>query len=48
MSFFKSDLSTVEPVYIGLDNFKMMMEDEVFRKALLIIFGLQSERFQQV
>lgn len=35
MSFFKSDLSTVEPVYIGLDNFKMMMEDEVFRKAFI-------------
>ncbi|BAQ10658.1 ABC-type sugar transport systems, permease components [Bacillus sp. OxB-1] len=35
MSFFREDLSTVEPIYIGLDNFKMMLEDEVFRKAFM-------------
>ena len=35
MSFFQADLSTAEPIYIGLDNFKMMLEDEVFRKALM-------------
>nr|WP_144462517.1 sugar ABC transporter permease [Siminovitchia fortis] len=34
-SFFQSDLSTADPVYIGADNFKMMWEDEVFRKALI-------------
>ena len=35
MSFFQADLSTAEPIYIGLDNFKMMLEDEVFRKAFM-------------
>lgn len=35
LSFFQSDLSTNEPVYIGLDNFKAMLEDEVFRKAFI-------------
>ncbi|WP_145453243.1 carbohydrate ABC transporter permease, partial [Staphylococcus epidermidis] len=34
-SFFQSDLSTADPVYIGADNFKMMWQDEVFRKALI-------------
>ncbi|GIN89419.1 ABC transporter permease [Siminovitchia terrae] len=35
MSFFQSDLSTEEPIYIGSENFKMMWEDEVFRKAFI-------------
>lgn len=35
MSFFQSDLSTADPRYIGADNFTMMWEDEVFRKALI-------------
>ncbi|HHY21224.1 MAG TPA: sugar ABC transporter permease [Bacilli bacterium] len=35
MSFFQADLSTAEPIYLGLDNFKMMLEDEVFRKAFM-------------
>ncbi|RST77345.1 sugar ABC transporter permease [Siminovitchia acidinfaciens] len=35
MSFFQSDLSTADPVYIGSGNFKMMWEDEVFRKAFI-------------
>lgn len=35
MSFFQSDLSTADPVYIGVGNFNMMWEDEVFRKAFI-------------
>lgn len=35
LSFFQSDLSTDKPIFIGLKNFKMMMEDEVFRKAFI-------------
>lgn len=35
LSFFQSNLSTTEPVFVGLDNFKMLMEDEVFRKTLI-------------
>ncbi|MFD1708974.1 carbohydrate ABC transporter permease [Siminovitchia sediminis] len=35
MSFFQSDLSTEDPVYIGAQNFMMMWEDEVFRKAFI-------------
>lgn len=35
LSFFQSDLSTDRPIYVGLTNFKMMLEDEVFRKAFI-------------
>lgn len=34
-SFFKSDLSTIDPIFVGFDNYKLMMEDEVFRKAFI-------------
>lgn len=34
-SFFKSDLSTIEPLFVGFNNYKIMMEDEVFRKAFM-------------
>lgn len=42
MSLFQSDLSTADPVYIGSGNFKMMWEDEVFRKAFInnLLFAL--------
>ncbi len=42
MSFFQSDLSTADPVYIGSGNFKLMWEDEVFRKAFInnLLFAL--------
>lgn len=36
--FFQSDLSTDRPIYVGLTNFKMMLEDEVFRKAFINSF----------
>ena len=35
LSLFQSDLSTAEPIYNGLDNFKLLLEDEVFRKAFV-------------
>lgn len=35
LSFFQSNLSTDKPVYIGLENFKAMLEDEVFRKSFI-------------
>lgn len=35
LGFFQSDLSTDKPIYIGLDNFKLMLEDEVFKKAFM-------------
>lgn len=38
LSFFQSDLSTDRPIYVGLTNFKMMLEDEVFRKAFINSF----------
>lgn len=34
-SFYKSDLSTIEPIFIGFDNYTIMMKDEVFRKAFI-------------
>ncbi|MED3553823.1 sugar ABC transporter permease [Cytobacillus praedii] len=34
-SFYKSDLSTIEPIFIGFDNYAIMMKDEVFRKAFI-------------
>ena len=34
-SFYKSDLSTIEPIFIGFDNYANMMKDEVFRKAFI-------------
>lgn len=34
-SFYKSDLSTIEPLFVGFDNYQSMMEDEVFRKAFI-------------
>ncbi|WP_019240906.1 MULTISPECIES: carbohydrate ABC transporter permease [Bacillus] len=33
LSLFQSDLLTDDPLYVGLDNFKLMLEDETFRKA---------------
>ncbi|MCF2945774.1 carbohydrate ABC transporter permease [Paenibacillus tarimensis] len=32
-SFYMADLSTPQPIYIGLDNYKGMMEDDVFWKV---------------
>jgi len=35
LSFFQSNLATTEPVFVGFDNFKMLMEDQVFRTTLI-------------
>lgn len=35
LSFFRLNLSTTEPVFVGFNNFKMLMGDYVFRKTLI-------------
>lgn len=35
LSMFQVDLLTTDPLYVGLDNFKLMLEDETFRKAFI-------------
>ncbi|MBO1001966.1 carbohydrate ABC transporter permease [Pseudogracilibacillus auburnensis] len=34
-SLFKSDLSTPEPLFVGLENFKRLSEDDIFWKVLM-------------
>jgi sn-glycerol 3-phosphate transport system permease protein len=34
LSLFQADLATPEPVFTGLDNFRILFQDEVFRKVM--------------